>query len=335
VLEQLPHLFDRKFLLGHFLPVTLFLGVVLAVLAPLRGIHHIITGIENDPALGLIYAVVLSLILAYNLVAINRPLIVLLEGYYFPLGSISWLTWRQIKKRRNLEACINKIAALERSLDAHKREHPEKFTDSERKRAIELQNKRGRRLRRLVNNFPDGEEHVLPTRFGNVIRAFEVYPRVMYGIDSIPGWYRLSRVMDKTSEEQTSSDKALVDYYVNLVYLSFAILPFIIIRGLHDLYVFSGVDWLQFALSRWWQPAAFLGALVLAWVFYNGAVAAALGWGAQVKADFDVYIDDLARKLGYEPPLPKDLWGQISQAFVYNAPLPPKKVLSIPAKTDE
>src|SRR5206468_1605072 len=101
----LPHLFDRKFLLGHFLPVTLFLGVALAVLAPLRGIHHIIIGIEKDPALGLVYAVVLSLIVAYNLVAINRPLIIFLEGYHFPLKSISWLTSRQINKRRQIEAC--------------------------------------------------------------------------------------------------------------------------------------------------------------------------------------------------------------------------------------
>ena len=53
----------------------------------------------------------------------------------------------------------------------------------------------GRRLgdisRVLEKRFPDGENLVLPTRFGNVVRAFEVYPRRQYQIAAIEIWPRL------------------------------------------------------------------------------------------------------------------------------------------------
>ena len=51
-----------------------------------------------------------------------------------------------------------------------------------------------KRLRYAVENFPDDIEWVLPTRLDNLIRAFEVYPRVVYGLDSIPAWPRLQAV---------------------------------------------------------------------------------------------------------------------------------------------
>lgn len=57
--------------------------------------------------------------------------------------------------------------------------------------------KRNRLKLEIVESFPDQERWLLPTSFGNTIRAFEVYPRVMYGIDSIIGWNRLLGVIPK------------------------------------------------------------------------------------------------------------------------------------------
>jgi hypothetical protein len=109
------------------------------------------------------------------------------------------------------------------------------------------------------------------------------------------------------------------------------VLPLIVIRTLHDIHVFKGSDWMGFALHRWWHLVVFVGALLLASAFYNATIAAALVWGARVKATFNLYTDDLARKLGYEPPLSKDVWLQIMRAFVYKEELPPKKVPTTPA----
>lgn len=55
--------------------------------------------------------------------------------------------------------------------------------------------KRNNLMRRLGEEFPDKEEYLLPTPFGNVLRSFEIYPRYMYGFESIDGWGRLLAVI--------------------------------------------------------------------------------------------------------------------------------------------
>ena len=68
--------------------------------------------------------------------------------------------------------------------------------------------------------FPDEEAWLLPTSFGNTIRAFEVYPRVMYGLDAIPGWLRILAVIPKDYRESVDNAKAQVDFWLNLWFLS-------------------------------------------------------------------------------------------------------------------
>jgi hypothetical protein len=307
VFEQLPRLFDRNFLLGYFIPIIIFLGSALGILAPLRGIKHLILGIERDPSLGLIYAVVLGVIVAYILVSLNRFFIIFLEGFFFPLQSISWLKSRQARTRKRLVKAITK---LEATLSSDTPNDPA----AERERA--------RKIHTLNTRFPPLYVDVLPTRFGNVVRAFETYPQDRYGIDIYTGWYHLLEVTGDGTEQKLLSDKAMVDFYLNLFLLSFAMLPVIIIRTLHDIHVFKGADWTEFVLDKWWQPVAFVGILILAFVFYNGAISATLVWGERVKAIFNTYIDDLARKLGYEPPLSNADWGQIMRAFIYKEEFP-------------
>ena len=302
--EQLPRLFDRNFLLGYFVPVTIFLGFALAVLAPLRGLGHIFAGIEKDPSIALVYGLVLSAIIAYMLFSVNRFMIIFTEGYYFPLNSLSCLKTRQLRRRNSLVEDLGKIVS---------------------------EGERARKQYDLINYFPPLNEDVQPTRFGNVLSAYEAYPIEMYGIDIIPGWYHILDVTSDAMEQRILSDKSLVDFYLNLTWLSFGALPLIVIRTLHDIHVFRGSDWMEFALHRWWHPVAFIGVLLLASVFYNAAIAAAVVWGTRVKVTFNLYTDDLARKLGYEPPLSRDVWQQIMRAFIYKEKLPPKKVPGTPA----
>jgi uncharacterized protein YegP (UPF0339 family) len=90
------------------------------------------------------------------------------------------------------------------------------------------------RLRRLVENsrsgdslgrdeaytdlsaqFPmtdDGEYCVVyPSRLGNLLRAFELYSRRVYGFDSIFYWWRIWLKLDKETREEVDSGQALAD----------------------------------------------------------------------------------------------------------------------------
>jgi hypothetical protein len=62
-----------------------------------------------------------------------------------------------------------------------------------------------------------------------------------------------------------------------------------------------------------------------AYLFYLGAVGRVAGWGASVRTVFDLYRDDVLKKLGYgETPKTRreerDLWLAISQQLVFGDP---------------
>jgi hypothetical protein len=148
----------------------------------------------------------------------------------------------------------------------------------------------------------------------------------MYGIDSISVWPRLIKIISDKSDEQITAAKTFVDFYVNLTYLSFLLLPLLIARMIYNVHANNSYGFIQSVLTIWWQPVALLGIVGGIWVFYKASVIAAISWGSQVKSTFDLYIDDLARNLGYCSPLSQDVWVEISQSFAHNDPLPPKSL---------
>ena len=68
--------------------------------------------------------------------------------------------------------------------------------------------------------YPSTEDQVLPTSFGNAVRAYEDYSRVVYGFESINGWSRLQAVMSKEFMEILGSSRARVDLWLNLLFLA-------------------------------------------------------------------------------------------------------------------
>src|SRR5712692_4078105 len=76
----------------------------------------------------------------------------------------------------------------------------------------------------LAERFPPEEDQLLPTAFGNTIKAFETYPDVMYGFDAIEGWTRLLAVIPKDYRELIETTKAETDFWVNLWFISLLIL---------------------------------------------------------------------------------------------------------------
>lgn len=180
------------------------------------------------------------------------------------------------------------------------------------------------------------EGFTLPTSFGNVIRAFESYPQVQYGMSAIAFWPRLAGVADKDYLATVDESKMPVDFFVNASFLS-ACLGFIIaLAGALNTVLKDRVDSLP-----WW-----VGQTVLAWLvsilFYRSAVASAASWGATVKGTFDLYRFKLLEKLGYTADLStreaeRTLWTAISQQVVIGNPPfgPPQPYKTAPATTPD
>ena len=146
------------------------------------------------------------------------------------------------------------------------------------------------------------------TRFGNRLRAFEVYSRIVYGLESIEGWTRLIAVIPADYRQAIEDDKAQLDFWVNLW------LGGLLTAALYvALYFWSGLS------PERWIPVV---ALAVAFVAWRGALIAAGEWGNLVMSAFDLFRGDLCKKLGLKMPQTlreeREMWTLMSQTMVFH-----------------
>lgn len=314
--SKLPDLFDRNFAIGYFLPVTVFLVANIAFLNTLGLLPNILslnTSNEVDTLIGATMLGLISWIGGIFLVATNRDIIRLMEGYgsFNPLRLFSFIEqWRykQIKRR------ISKLDKKYIEYNNMKMEFP-----------IHLRNTRNHLMQRMVERFPDNERWLLPTSFGNTIRAFEVYPRVMYGADSIATWDRLRAIIPEEYQKIINDAKALLDFWINLCFLSVAFL----------------VEYAS--ISMYYSKLATVFSLLIAVIVvittFIRARYSASEWGELIKSSFDVYLTELYEKLGFSDKLTdserRQVWSRFSQAVIYVDPdLMPERGIASTEKKD-
>jgi len=295
---ELPKLFDRNFVIGFFLPVAIFITISLLILNPYPLATSIITFLKVDLLIGTTTLGLLAWVGGILLLALNRDLYRLLEGYrkYNPLKLLRWMESLRYQRIGNeIEKLDNEYSECIRS--------NRDFPTQSRTRRNEL-------MRRLVEEFPDKEEYLLPTPFGNVLRSFEIYPRFMYGIEAIDGWGRLLSVIPKAYIELIDAAKAQVDFWVNLSIIFILLqVEYIVIASINGMAL------------QWWIVILFV---LLGTIAPLRATSSAKEWGDFVKSAFDVYRFDLLDTLGFDTPKnreeEKTLWKKYSQAIIYRLP---------------
>lgn len=295
MLKDLPKLFGRAFAIGFLLPAVL--GAALwATLAGTLGsgllawLASVDTGVELIGTAGVVW------LLAVLLMALNRPVYRAYEGYSL------WPAWWKRFLEARTERRFKELRAELRSLDVAYRKRA--LTDARTRR-------RARLTQMLVDEFPE-EKHLLPTRFGNVLRAFEVYSRIMYGLDDIPGWVRLTAVLPADVREQVDNQKALTDFWLNLRVVATLALGLVLIL------VVTGER------PFWALPLAALLFVPVDWTLAYAARAAAVQWGYSVKAAYDVFLPALHEKMAFEAPTGAEAqrrqWEAFSRAVIYRHP---------------
>jgi len=295
---ELPKLFDRNFAVGFFLPVAIFITLSGWVLSQYSFGPDIGIYLETNLLIGTTILGVSSWVGGIVLLAINRDLYRLMEGYgtYNPLKIFTWLEkWRFHRITNNLE----KLDDEYRECIAAKKEFPEKS-----------RTKRNQIMRQLAEEFPDKEEYILPTPFGNVLRSFEIYPRYMYGLDSIDAWGRLLAVIPKDYLELIDAAKSQVDFWVNLG------LAFILLLIEYEaLAMGTGTP-----INIW----IIILLIALGTIAPIRATSSAREWGDFIKSAFDVHRFKLLESLGVETPKNREeekaLWIKYSQAIIYRLP---------------
>jgi hypothetical protein len=315
--------FGKIILLGTLFPVLIvsILNELLVIpILPFGGLQDQLrkaaTGEDKWTAVTLVLIVVVIAGIIYNL---NIPIIRAYEGYPWKDSYLGTL-WAQGKKERFRKVVPLRLAMRYLRRDLQKLDPNSDLPDS-------LQSEQNKLALYINSELPDREDLVLPTRLGNVIRCFERYSSVAYGMDAIVFWPRLVAEIDSAFASTIDEAKTSFDFMLNCSFLLLisGILTMIIELLLPTpLSTASVVHWL-------WRVILLLA---LSALFYIASIGRAKAWGAQVKSAFDLYRFELLKTLGYQQLQPltffeeKALWQRLSVQLLYadsrEKPLPYK-----------
>jgi hypothetical protein len=305
---ELKKIFDRNFAVGFFVPALAFLAASIGVLTAFGALPTWLKVKADEPLKETTFLAILSFGVALALFSLNRVIVRALEGYWLrDLGRrLEWLRgyWVHGWASYLVGGQWRRFEKLKRHFISLTHERDECAAAD---RPFPRREERRRTGKRLYNQFPHREDLLLPTAFGNTVRAFEDYPRVMYGYESIEGWSRLNAVLPKDYRGTLATQEASTYFWVNLWLL-----------GLLLLFQYVVLAVVRAAAPAPWIPAlCLLGSLAAA----NRARDAAERWGEWVKGAFDIYLPVLAKKLGLARPASRAeevrMWQVFCQAFVY------------------
>jgi hypothetical protein len=283
----LPKLFDRSFFIGYFLPASLLFSSISANLFVFGYIDaKFINFLSEKSTFGAALSIVVIWLFSILLMAFNRPLIRILEGYGDNNPARFLLPLQKAKFKANAEPYLQKLNSV---LDARRRGVPEtqEFDEFD--------------VWKAASNYPDDLALVLPTRLGNVMRAYEVYSDLVYGIESIVVWPRLLMIMPESARERIRDGEALFHFAVNTALMS--ILSLAISCGLiGNLLYHSGPSGIA-SLISWSIIVVMALALFFGWFSWSWLLPeTARLRGELVKSTFDLYRSTLAEALGFRLP---------------------------------
>ena len=314
MLGEFPKLLGKTFAIAFLYPATIASLLGLWIFDSFSS-QDVLAWFGSDLVVRTSAAGFAILLLSVSLLVLNRELYRVLEGY----GDINPLRLFRFLEKTRYEDLTDEFKKVESQLEVFDEKHENAPASLER-RWVKLRMD-------LTEQFPDEIEYLLPTAFGNTIRAFEMYPRVMYGIGGVVGWDRLLGVIPRDYLELVEDAKSRVDFWINLGFLGSLLYVFYIYLA-----VLSGI------LP---SPLLWVIVLLICVVAPLRARSAAAGWGNLVKSAYDIYLPTLREKIEMKAGGSRDdemkTWFSFSQAILFHLPeqLPPREAKSAPGAAKE
>lgn len=230
---------------------------------------------------GLVFFTLITGALAISLSSLSTILYRFLEGYLWPRWLQEWGLKRQRAQKKALHAGVR---------------------GSGWRHSIALEN---------LARYPVDDRQILPTRFGNAIRAFETYGRTRFNMDSQTLWHELVAVAPKYIQSEIDSAQSSVDFFVALFYLSFFFGVACLILG--------AIEHFKIGILLLSAPAFSL-AILCHWL----AIKAIDAWSYPIHALVNLGRVKLADNLGLKLPKTleeeKEMWGLVRDYAVYASP---------------
>lgn len=271
-------------------------------------------------------ALVFTVMLGFTLFNLNNFIYKIYEGYFIleRMPVFKWWQRRRVRNLRNkIDNCLDRMSKAEE--------------DSEDLNELEGEHYRLRSLREIY--FPPTDLTVLPTGFGNILRAAEAYSGTRYGIDSVMMWPRLIHVIPEPYYSKLDQSNNGLAFLVNssLLALALAISCFIAAGYQHWL--------LDLVITHQSPPLYFIDLIpnqeiyeqrinlylgfgvllvILSMLFYQASLPILAEYGSLIRSSFDLFRFDLLKQLKQKAPKDSeeelDTWRKISEFITIGDP---------------
>jgi hypothetical protein len=329
--------FGGNFLVAAFVPSLAFVTASILLIGPvvpvdvLVRIQFFLSPLESNIGWTIL---LVATIVGFTLSSLNTYIYKLFEGYVLT-NHLSFFRNIEIKRARQYlnkrEAVRKKIKQLERRLDiwneANMPSRSIRITSLIESRIQSLKAERDTISADYDQRYPPYENLVLPTRFGNILRASETYPRLRWGIDAVTMWPRLIYAVavapkgdEYLAKVDISNDQCsfllnssllagLFSGLALLVALYQALLLYLKTRGTEDLLYFIPVqdDIYIYQQRIIVYVAVSLLALVVFWFFYTTSLYNVSQYGNLIRSTYDIFHLQLLKTLRLDDLPPDEL----------------------------
>jgi hypothetical protein len=168
--------------------------------------------------------------------------------------------------------------------------------------------------RLLDRRFHKNRDRLLPTRFGNALRAAENYSYTRWGLDGVAVWPRIDPLLSEREQELHTNAMSDLAFFANGALGAFVIGTVTLI----DAALNSPLD----GWSWFWYVVPFVAAYVL----YRAAVGAAERLGTERRASIDIHRRELYERLGVAEANPngdeRKVASAVNQFLLYGREIP-------------
>lgn len=282
-IADVPTSFGSSFFIKTFLPgfVASILGSY-AVMPIIASSFWAFLTVASKLILWTISAMVIGMVIT----SLDLYIYHLFEGINWPNPVWDWRYGGIMRHFKNID---NELKNLKKRYEVIMQK--KELKEEDKKELLEINHKRSK-LWAEVRKFPYNPDKGFYSRrypdkatiFGNVLAEYEGYSEKQYGMHMMVFWQHLWLILPKELKEDLDLRGAKVDF---LVYLSFIFLIYIFIGGL-------GFFVQQKPLVA---IISIFVSLFLWFFFYRISIQAHKSYGRYIKAIFDIYRVDLAKKL--------------------------------------
>jgi uncharacterized membrane protein YvlD (DUF360 family) len=173
--------------------------------------------------------------------------------------------------------------------------------------------------------YPPNPDDILPTKFGNILKASESYAGTRYGLDGVEFWPRLIHVIPPPYQELIEGSRNELSFLVNM---SFLAIVFFVLCVVAILYNFIGPS-----LNSVSMPLKFVGfgyafqyaaagliALACNWLFNKASTFSVSSFGIMIRSAYDLFRLDLLEKFRLKMPTDSDkefyMWNNLNELIL-------------------